>query len=256
MSKCICANMDKEEYIVMGDLPGASCIDRPECQTVEYFLANEWSGDKIMFAFKDMNPGDYCTFKDETLYDNVIDKFEERSVLGKVPEYKYIVNHSKNEYFSKENIPVGDDGTLYDPITLLLSTSSDNSVIGFSPNAEEKENIGNWINGSISATNNLSKISGYSLIVPNFRNEKNAPFGPFKGLNIVVTGGISGFDRMDVKNFISSHGGNPQDSVTKATDLLVVGTKPGKTKLDKASKYGIKTIDEKEFFEMAASEEV
>ena len=45
-----------------------------------------------------------------------------------------------------------------------------------------------------------------------------------------------------------------QQSVTKKTDYLVVGTKPGKVKLDKASRYGIKTLTEKEFFEMAEGE--
>ena len=53
-----------------------------------------------------------------------------------------------------------------------------------------------------------------------------------------------------MEKLIKEHGGNPQKNVSKKTDLLVVGFKPGARKLEDASKHGTKIIYEKDFFEM------
>ena len=47
-------------------------------------------------------------------------------------------------------------------------------------------------------------------------------------------------------------GATVTSSVTKNTTALILGAKPGKSKLDKAAKLGIPTITEPEFLELIA----
>ena len=254
MSECLCVNLDKEEYVRMGNLPKDSYVGSSACGSIEYYLANEWSGDRILFAFEKMRNFDFSTDETATLYQNALDFFEERNVLNMTPNYKYVVNLSKGEYFSKDDIPEGDDGTFLNPLSLLLSACKDKTAIGLKTNTDEDKNIGIWADDSITAVNNVSGFTGFKLIKPEFKCEKPLKIGSISGYHFVVTGTLSGHDRYDAERYIESKGGIVQQSVTKKTDYLVVGTKPGKVKLDKASRYGIKTLTEKEFFEMAEGE--
>jgi|ABSO01.1.fsa_nt_gi NAD-dependent DNA ligase (contains BRCT domain ty pe II) len=70
---------------------------------------------------------------------------------------------------------------------------------------------------------------------------------------VVVTGVIAGMTRLDVEDAVYQAGGTNAGAVTPATTLLVVGTKPGQTKLQKALALGIQTIDESEFRRRLAS---
>lgn len=254
MSECLCVNLDKEEYVRMGNLPKDSYVGSTACGSIEYYLANEWSGDRILFAFEKMRNFDFSPDDTVTLYQNALDFFEERNVLNMTPHYKYIVNLTKQEYFSKADIPEGDDGTYLNPISLLLSACKDKTAIGLQTNTDEDKNIGIWADDSITAVNNISGYSGFKLIKPEFKCEKALKIGSISGYNFVVTGTLSGYDRIDAEQYIRDRGGMVQKSVTKNTDYLVVGAKPGRVKIDKASRYGIKTLTEKEFFEMAEGE--
>jgi DNA ligase (NAD+) len=73
-----------------------------------------------------------------------------------------------------------------------------------------------------------------------------SPSGPLAGKTVVVTGSLVRFTRDSIKDFITEHGGKPTDSVSKNTDLLVAGEKAG-SKLEKATKLGIKVLTEDEF---------
>ena len=68
----------------------------------------------------------------------------------------------------------------------------------------------------------------------------------FQGKQIVVTGSLKKYSRMEIEELIKSLGGRVGSAVTKNTDILVVGHNPG-SKYDKARKLGVKTIDEIEF---------
>ena len=68
----------------------------------------------------------------------------------------------------------------------------------------------------------------------------------FKGKTFVLTGTLSFFTREEAGEKIIMLGGNVTSSVSKRTDCVLAGEKAG-SKLDKASKLGIKIIDEKEF---------
>jgi DNA ligase (NAD+) len=64
-----------------------------------------------------------------------------------------------------------------------------------------------------------------------------------EGKLFVVTGTLEGFSRVEIGEYIKSHGGKMGDSVSTKTDFLVVGDKPGASKLDKALDLGTKIID-------------
>lgn len=70
--------------------------------------------------------------------------------------------------------------------------------------------------------------------------------GPFSGMTVVVTGTISGMTRKKVEETIVALGGKVSGSVSKNTDVVVVGEKPG-SKLDKAKALGIRIMSETEF---------
>ena len=64
-----------------------------------------------------------------------------------------------------------------------------------------------------------------------------------EGKLFVVTGILDGFSRVEIGEFIESHGGKMGDSVSAKTDFLVVGDKPGASKLNKAVDLETKIID-------------
>lgn len=73
--------------------------------------------------------------------------------------------------------------------------------------------------------------------------------GPFAGKRFVLTGTLSEFTRSEVERLIKERGGKVSGSVSSKTDRVIVGVEPG-SKLDKAKKLGVRTIDEAEFLRM------
>jgi DNA ligase (NAD+) len=69
--------------------------------------------------------------------------------------------------------------------------------------------------------------------------------GALLGKKIVITGTLPTLGRSEAKELVESAGGKVTDSVSKATDFLVVGADAG-SKLDKARALGIEVIDEAE----------
>ena len=66
------------------------------------------------------------------------------------------------------------------------------------------------------------------------------------GKTFVITGVLEGFSRKEAQGMIKSAGGKATGSLSRSTDYLVVGTKPG-SKLDKARSLGVDVIDEQQF---------
>ena len=69
---------------------------------------------------------------------------------------------------------------------------------------------------------------------------------PLAGKKVCVTGVVAGMTRWEADHAIAQLGGTPTDSVTKTTNLLVIGEKPG-SKVEKAEKYGVPTMTADEF---------
>jgi DNA ligase (NAD+) len=69
------------------------------------------------------------------------------------------------------------------------------------------------------------------------------------GKVVVMTGGLSSMSRDEVREALKEAGAKVTDSVSKKTDLVVVGENPG-SKADKAVSLGVPTIDEKELLRL------
>jgi DNA ligase (NAD+) len=66
---------------------------------------------------------------------------------------------------------------------------------------------------------------------------------------IVFTGGLEQMSRDEAKALAQAHGGKTADSVSKTVTLVVAGPGAG-SKLEKATKLGIKVIDEGAFLKL------
>ncbi len=69
---------------------------------------------------------------------------------------------------------------------------------------------------------------------------------PLAGQKWVFTGGLSRLSRRDAQAYVESLGARATGSVSKSTDVVVVGEDAG-SKADDARKLGIKTLNEEEF---------
>ncbi len=89
--------------------------------------------------------------------------------------------------------------------------------------------------------------SGVKIII-----EKKAKIQPLEGKTFILTGILETMTRDEAKTKIRLLGGKVSESVSKETDYLIVGKKPG-SKFEGAKRIGIKIINEKEFLKMIKS---
>ena len=81
----------------------------------------------------------------------------------------------------------------------------------------------------------------------NFTEEKRrAAPSPISGLRVAFTGELEWLPRSQLQELVRRLGGDPTDSVSKKTGLLVAGKNPG-SKLEKAKKAGVRVVTEEEF---------
>ena len=73
--------------------------------------------------------------------------------------------------------------------------------------------------------------------------------GKLAGKTIVVTGTLESMTRQEAEQAIRQAGAKASSSVSKKTDFVLAGENAG-SKLDKATKLGVRVIDEKEFMKM------
>lgn len=85
----------------------------------------------------------------------------------------------------------------------------------------------------------------------NTREEKDTDEGdrPLAGKVFVITGTLEGLSRQEAEELVESLGGKVSSSVSRNTDYVVVGEKPG-SKYDKALALGVPILDEQKFKEM------
>ena len=83
----------------------------------------------------------------------------------------------------------------------------------------------------------------------------SAEGSPFMGCTIVVTGKLENFTRSTINDRISSIGAAPGSSVTRKTDYLICGKKPG-SKLAKAEELGIPVLTEQEFLDRIPAQDM
>jgi len=87
------------------------------------------------------------------------------------------------------------------------------------------------------------KKAGIKMIV-----EKKLKHQPLEGKTFVLTGSLELMDREEAKEKIRLLGGEISESVSPKTDYVIVGKEPG-SKFEKAKKFGVKILNEKEFLD-------
>ena len=81
------------------------------------------------------------------------------------------------------------------------------------------------------------------------KEEKNNKL-PLTGKSYIVTGTLESMGREEAEDRLRQLGATVTSSVTKNTTALIVGEKPGKSKIEKAEKLGIDKIHEEDFLKM------
>jgi len=95
----------------------------------------------------------------------------------------------------------------------------------------------------------IRRLREAGVIWPEAEPSANEALGPLNGKTFVLTGSLSDMTRDDAKNLISQLGGKVTGSVSSKTDYVVYGDKPG-SKLSKAEKLGVDTLNEEQFSQL------
>lgn len=77
---------------------------------------------------------------------------------------------------------------------------------------------------------------------------------PLEGKSYVVTGTLASMGREEAEDKLRELGATATSSVTKKTTALIVGEKPGKSKIEKANKLGVSRMTETEFLELIGAD--
>ncbi|MHC4107193.1 MAG: NAD-dependent DNA ligase LigA [Planctomycetota bacterium] len=97
---------------------------------------------------------------------------------------------------------------------------------------------------------------GVDLSSPMYKPQRAAPpvASPFAGKTVVLTGALDHFARDELADRLESLGATVTGSVSKKTDLVIAGDKPG-SKCDRARELGIEIWDEGKLLEVLGSDE-
>ena len=138
--------------------------------------------------------------------------------------------------------------------------------------ARRFETMDNFMNTSVDILTNIQDIGGIiaQSIVDYFSNDENKKLikdlkelglnmsytgekieekEEFSNKAFVITGTLTNYTRDEVKRMIENFGGRVSESVSKKTDVVIVGENPG-SKYDKAQKLGITIWNDEEVNEI------
>ena len=96
---------------------------------------------------------------------------------------------------------------------------------------------------------NLQLLKDLEELGVEVQNEINVAL-PLTSKSYIVTGTLESMGREEAEDKLRTLGATVTSSVTKNTTALIVGAKPGKSKLEKAEKLGIPQISEEEFLKL------
>ena len=91
--------------------------------------------------------------------------------------------------------------------------------------------------------NLLNQLKNYGFA---FKKDIKNSKSYLSGNTFVITGTLDNYSRQDVVDILESYGGTVTTSVSKNTDYLIYGSKPG-SKYEKAETLGVQTLDESKF---------
>jgi len=94
--------------------------------------------------------------------------------------------------------------------------------------------------------NLLNQLKSYGFA---FKKDIKTSKSYLSGITFVITGTLDNYSRQDVVNILETYGGTVTTSVSKNTDYLIYGSKPG-SKYEKAKSLGVQTLNESKFKEL------
>lgn len=116
------------------------------------------------------------------------------------------------------------------------------------------EKIAISLNNYFSDKENIELIFNLKKIGLQFEAKKIEHFSSkLSGMNFVVSGVFKAFAREELKQLIEENGGKNVSAISAKTTYLVAGENMGPSKLDKATKLGVKIISEDEFIQLLSS---
>ncbi len=98
----------------------------------------------------------------------------------------------------------------------------------------------------------ISSLFDLGVVAKNSLFNKDQTDLPLDGVIAVLTGGLDSMSRADAKKQLQFMGAKVTSSVSKKTDVVVVGSDAG-SKAEKASQLGIKMLDEQQFLDLINS---
>jgi len=101
----------------------------------------------------------------------------------------------------------------------------------------------------------LNKLRACGLQLLTEKKESSGS-GILSGLTFVVSGVFDNYSRDGIKETIENHGGKVVATVSGKTSYLVAGAETGPSKMEKATKLGVKVISEKEFTDLCQGTEI
>ena len=214
-------------------------------------------GDRIIEDFYNMN----IIKNIEDIYDLKYRKKELIELEGfgekSVNNLLDAIENSKNNSLEKLLFAIGISG-IGEKNAKLLAKKYNNIEAIMNLNYDELNNIKDI--GPILAKNIVDFFSKQDNIdlINNLKNiginmeyvgEKIIDNVNFKDKKFVVTGTLNKYGRDEIKNIIENNGGITSESVSKKTDVVIVGENPG-SKYDKALSLGIEIWDENKLKDM------
>ena len=92
----------------------------------------------------------------------------------------------------------------------------------------------------------INTLKGYGINMTYLGESKVDENNYFYNKKVVLTGTLSRYGRKEATELLENLGAHVSSSVSKVTDIVIYGVEAG-SKLDKAHKFGIKTMNEDEF---------
>ena len=246
-------------------------------EEADYFCLNEHCPARKIESLIHFSSRDAMNI--EGFGENIVEDFYNMGYLKRISDYYELYNH-KEELMELEGFGEKSINNLLDNIELSKKNSMEKLLFGLGIKhvgkktakilSEYFNTMDNLINADIETLSDIPDIGEViaSSIVDYFKNnmalinklkefnlnmeyigkEKNINEN-FNGKTFVLTGTLSSMSRDEAKELIESLGGVNTSSVSKKTDVVIVGDSPG-SKYDKAKELGITIWDEEEFKNM------
>ena len=115
-----------------------------------------------------------------------------------------------------------------------------------------EQNIHRWIKNEAEERLWRPVLNEVKISMRGHRTSAKGNVTTFHDMTVAITGELSSMTRKQATEILTLLGARVSESVTAATDILIVGENPGGTKLSAAMKNGTRMVTESEFAELLA----